>query len=138
MNQDGFQLAPSWAGRSGPPGGARGPPGRRLGAARGYSGSKIVGRPSIFPGTTSLREGNGMDTHAGSPQPESAEVEWADAGSLGAESPGAGSVPGESLGGSLEGDSLEAGRQRWQRRFAGSRIRAADFSTPSGLDVEPV
>ena len=33
---------------------------------------------------------------------------------------------------------MEAGRQRWQRRFAGSRIRAADFSTLSGLDVEPV
>ena len=31
-----------------------------------------------------------------------------------------------------------AGRERWQRRFAGSRIRAADFSTLSGLDVEPV
>ncbi len=33
---------------------------------------------------------------------------------------------------------MEAGRQRWQRRFAGSSIRAADFSTLSGLDVEPV
>ena len=33
---------------------------------------------------------------------------------------------------------MEAGRQRWQRRFAGSRIRAADFSTLSGLGVEPV
>ena len=55
-----------------------------------------------------------MDTHAASPQPESAEVVSADTG------------------------SLEAGRQRWQRRFAGSRIRPADFSTLSGLDVEPV
>jgi methylmalonyl-CoA mutase N-terminal domain/subunit len=34
--------------------------------------------------------------------------------------------------------SAEAGRQRWQRRFADSPIRAADFSTLSGLDVEPV
>ncbi len=34
--------------------------------------------------------------------------------------------------------AVEAGRQRWQRRFADSRIRAADFSTLSGLDVEPV
>jgi methylmalonyl-CoA mutase, N-terminal domain len=34
--------------------------------------------------------------------------------------------------------AVETGRQRWQRRFAGSRIRAADFSTLSGLDVEPV
>ena len=33
---------------------------------------------------------------------------------------------------------VEAGRQRWQRRFADSRIRAADFSTLSGLDVDPV
>ncbi len=34
--------------------------------------------------------------------------------------------------------SVEAGRQRWQRRFADSKIRAADFSTLSGLDVDPV
>ena len=34
--------------------------------------------------------------------------------------------------------AVETGRQRWQRRFAGSRIRTADFSTLSGLDVEPV
>jgi methylmalonyl-CoA mutase N-terminal domain/subunit len=33
---------------------------------------------------------------------------------------------------------VEAGRQRWQRRFAGAPTRAADFSTLSGLDVEPV
>ncbi len=33
---------------------------------------------------------------------------------------------------------LEAGRERWQRRFAGSRVRAADFSTLSGVDVDPV
>ncbi|HEY5351159.1 MAG TPA: methylmalonyl-CoA mutase family protein [Streptosporangiaceae bacterium] len=48
-----------------------------------------------------------MDTHATSPQSESA-------------------------------GPVEAGRERWQRRFAGSRIRAADFSTLSGLDVQPV
>ena len=30
------------------------------------------------------------------------------------------------------------GRERWQRRFADSRVRAADFSTLSGLDVDPV
>jgi methylmalonyl-CoA mutase N-terminal domain/subunit len=35
-------------------------------------------------------------------------------------------------------ESVGAGRQRWQRRFADSRIRAADFSTLSGLDVDPV
>jgi methylmalonyl-CoA mutase, N-terminal domain len=37
-----------------------------------------------------------------------------------------------------ERDDLTAGRERWQRRFADSRIRAADFSTLSGLDVDPV
>jgi methylmalonyl-CoA mutase, N-terminal domain len=35
-------------------------------------------------------------------------------------------------------DPVEAGRERWQRRFAASRIRAADFSTLSGVDVDPV
>ncbi len=35
-------------------------------------------------------------------------------------------------------DELAAGRERWQRRFAGSRARAADFSTLSGLEVDPV
>jgi methylmalonyl-CoA mutase, N-terminal domain len=38
----------------------------------------------------------------------------------------------------LELDDLAAGRERWQRRFANSRVRAADFSTLSGLDVDPV
>ena len=33
---------------------------------------------------------------------------------------------------------IEAGRERWQRRFDASRVRAADFSTLSGLDVDPV
>ncbi|HEY9243917.1 MAG TPA: methylmalonyl-CoA mutase family protein [Streptosporangiaceae bacterium] len=35
-------------------------------------------------------------------------------------------------------DDLAAGRERWQRRFAESRVRTADFSTLSGLEVEPV
>jgi methylmalonyl-CoA mutase, N-terminal domain len=34
-----------------------------------------------------------------------------------------------------DGDS---GRQRWQRRYDAARIRDADFSTLSGLEVEPV
>jgi methylmalonyl-CoA mutase N-terminal domain/subunit len=38
----------------------------------------------------------------------------------------------------VERDDLAAGRERWQRRFADSRVRAADFSTLSGLDVDPV
>ncbi|HWG64995.1 MAG TPA: methylmalonyl-CoA mutase family protein [Streptosporangiaceae bacterium] len=32
----------------------------------------------------------------------------------------------------------EAGRERWQRRFSESRIRDADFTTLSGLEVDPV
>ena len=30
------------------------------------------------------------------------------------------------------------GRQRWQRRYDAARLRDADFSTLSGLDVDPV
>ncbi len=30
------------------------------------------------------------------------------------------------------------GRQRWQRRYDGSRVRDADFTTLSGLEVDPV
>ncbi len=37
-----------------------------------------------------------------------------------------------------EAAALEAGRERWQRRFAGSRVRAADFSTLSGVAVDPM
>ena len=29
------------------------------------------------------------------------------------------------------------GRQRWQRRYDESRVRDADFSTLSGLEVDP-
>jgi len=32
----------------------------------------------------------------------------------------------------------DAGRERWQRRFSGARSRDADFSTLSGLELEPV
>ena len=35
-------------------------------------------------------------------------------------------------------DSAEAARQRWQRRYEHSKLRDADFTTLSGLDVEPV
>src|SRR5882757_4317425 len=72
-----------------------------------------------------------MDTHAASPQPESAEpVDAGEPGTVDAGAPG--TVDAGSDG------TVEAGRQRWQRRFAGSRIRAADFSTLSGVDLEPV
>jgi methylmalonyl-CoA mutase, N-terminal domain len=69
-----------------------------------------------------------MDTQASSPQTESA----------GAARPGS-TQPGPA-GAAQPGPagSVEAARQRWQHRFAGSRIRPADFSTLSGLDVEPV
>jgi methylmalonyl-CoA mutase, N-terminal domain len=40
--------------------------------------------------------------------------------------------------GPLGPDDLAAGRERWQRRFDESRVRAADFSTLSGLEVDPV
>ncbi len=35
-------------------------------------------------------------------------------------------------------DSAEAARQRWQRRYEESKLRDADFTTLSGLAVEPV
>ncbi|HTT54238.1 MAG TPA: methylmalonyl-CoA mutase family protein [Streptosporangiaceae bacterium] len=35
-------------------------------------------------------------------------------------------------------DGLAAGRERWQRRFGQARLREADFSTLSGLEVDPV
>jgi isobutyryl-CoA mutase large subunit len=35
-------------------------------------------------------------------------------------------------------DSAEAARQRWQRRYEESKLRDADFTTLSGLTVEPV
>src|SRR5499427_1982367 len=36
------------------------------------------------------------------------------------------------------GDHGDYGRQRWQRRYDSSRIRDADFTTLSGLEVDPV
>jgi len=35
-------------------------------------------------------------------------------------------------------ETIEAGRERWQRRFGASPVRPADFSTLSGLEVDPV
>jgi methylmalonyl-CoA mutase N-terminal domain/subunit len=35
-------------------------------------------------------------------------------------------------------DQIAAGRERWQRRYAASQVRTADFTTLSGSDVEPV
>ncbi|MDX6334009.1 MAG: isobutyryl-CoA mutase large subunit, partial [Streptosporangiaceae bacterium] len=73
-----------------------------------------------------------MDTHAATPQTEPA----APAGAGPAEAGLAGSA--QSAGPAGLAGPVEAGRQRWQRRFADSRIRAADFSTLSGVDLEPV
>ena len=35
-------------------------------------------------------------------------------------------------------DGIGAGRDRWQQRYDASRVRDADFTTVSGLDVQPV
>jgi methylmalonyl-CoA mutase N-terminal domain/subunit len=35
-------------------------------------------------------------------------------------------------------NDLEAGRRRWQERYAASRVRDVDFTTLSGVEVEPV
>ena len=36
------------------------------------------------------------------------------------------------------GGDRDQGRERWQRRFAAARVREADFTTISGLEVDPV
>ena len=38
----------------------------------------------------------------------------------------------------MDAEQIEAGRARWQERFAGSRVREADFTTLSGVEVDPV
>ncbi|MGH8893918.1 MAG: hypothetical protein ACRDWY_11530, partial [Actinomycetes bacterium] len=35
-------------------------------------------------------------------------------------------------------DPVAAGRERWQQRFAASRVREADFTTLSGVELDPV
>ncbi len=47
-------------------------------------------------------------------------------------------APSTSTAGPDGGDRYSTGRQRWERRFAASRVRDADFSTLSGLDLAPV
>jgi methylmalonyl-CoA mutase N-terminal domain/subunit len=37
----------------------------------------------------------------------------------------------------VEANEIEAGRRRWQERYAASRVREADFTTLSGTEVEP-
>jgi methylmalonyl-CoA mutase N-terminal domain/subunit len=38
----------------------------------------------------------------------------------------------------VESTEIEAGRERWQRRYDAARRRDADFTTLSGVDVQPV
>jgi methylmalonyl-CoA mutase, N-terminal domain len=38
----------------------------------------------------------------------------------------------------MQAQGPDSGRQRWQRRYDAARIRDADFTTLSGLEVEPV
>ncbi len=40
--------------------------------------------------------------------------------------------------GPAAGDRYAGGRARWQRRYDGSRLRDADFTSLSGLDLDPV
>jgi methylmalonyl-CoA mutase N-terminal domain/subunit len=38
----------------------------------------------------------------------------------------------------MDADGIAAGRSRWQRRFEAARTRQADFTTLSGVEVDPV
>ena len=38
----------------------------------------------------------------------------------------------------MDAAEIEAGRRRWQERFAASQVRDADFTTLSGDPVDPV
>jgi methylmalonyl-CoA mutase, N-terminal domain len=38
----------------------------------------------------------------------------------------------------VDATEIEAGRRRWQERYAASRLRTADFTTLSGTEVDPV
>jgi methylmalonyl-CoA mutase N-terminal domain/subunit len=50
----------------------------------------------------------------------------------------AGPEPGAAAPGWRLADDLTAGRERWQHRFAQAQVRDADFSTLSGLELDPV
>jgi methylmalonyl-CoA mutase N-terminal domain/subunit len=39
---------------------------------------------------------------------------------------------------SVDADEISAGRERWGRRFAAAKVRDADFTTLSGVEVDPV
>ena len=38
----------------------------------------------------------------------------------------------------MDAEEIEAGRERWQRRYDASAVRDADFTTLSGASVDPV
>jgi methylmalonyl-CoA mutase N-terminal domain/subunit len=38
----------------------------------------------------------------------------------------------------MDADKIEAGRRRWQERYEASAVRNADFTTLSGMEVDPV
>jgi methylmalonyl-CoA mutase N-terminal domain/subunit len=38
----------------------------------------------------------------------------------------------------MDADNIEAGRRRWQERYESARVRDADFTTLSGMEVDPV
>jgi methylmalonyl-CoA mutase, N-terminal domain len=38
----------------------------------------------------------------------------------------------------MDADEIEAGRRRWQERYDAAKVREADFTTVSGMEVDPV
>src|SRR5258705_11460429 len=38
----------------------------------------------------------------------------------------------------MDADSIEDGRRRWQRSYDAAKVRDADFTTLSGMEVDPV
>jgi len=49
-----------------------------------------------------------------------------------------GRAPGGGPGMADQAEAAAEGRERWQRRYDQARIRDADFTTLSGLEVDPV
>src|SRR5690606_9232279 len=47
-------------------------------------------------------------------------------------------APAPDAGGSMRAEEIAAGRERWQRRYDAARKRDADFTTLSGVRVDPV
>src|SRR5690606_23674124 len=47
-------------------------------------------------------------------------------------------LPRPDTGGHMDAEEIKAGRDRWRRRYDAAGTRDADFTTISGLDVDPV